>query len=344
MVKKKKAVKNNRKNVLIASIVLALMIVAGSSFAWFISSDEVVNKLTANSEYNVVAVENFTPPPNWIPGRTVTKEVRTTNTGNIDAFVKATFSNTLSFTAYDYSEKYTPEHEKKYIELSEEEVKSLQKNRIVVWGNNISDETDGNSFVPKETGLYIFDRSGTSNRYSGYYFVSSGSGGKYYKLDTIENKDSNFTATLKTKTDILTVNPQLQLSDDGKKIIAIYTPKENEKGNEIIINITLAENYNNNWTYNEEKDINDELSPTFYYNRILNAGTTSELLTTSVQLDKSVKNDRFIDMDYNLKITVDSAQVTDTDDKTEAINSQYWAKLEAVMNGNIIEWKSKTNN
>ena len=36
--------KRNRKSVLIASCVLAGLIVAGSTFAWFTSRDEVVNK------------------------------------------------------------------------------------------------------------------------------------------------------------------------------------------------------------------------------------------------------------------------------------------------------------
>ena len=58
--------KRNRKSVLIASCVLAGLIVAGSTFAWFTSRDEVVNKISASNEYNVVAKEDFTPPDNYL--------------------------------------------------------------------------------------------------------------------------------------------------------------------------------------------------------------------------------------------------------------------------------------
>ena len=90
--------KRNRKSVLIASCVLAGLIVAGSTFAWFTSRDEVVNKISASNEYNVVAQEDFTPPDNWIPGQTVKKEAGAVNTGNVPAFVKATVSGNIVLT------------------------------------------------------------------------------------------------------------------------------------------------------------------------------------------------------------------------------------------------------
>ena len=42
-----------RRKVLGASCILAALIIAGSSFAWFTSKDEVANRLTATADYGV---------------------------------------------------------------------------------------------------------------------------------------------------------------------------------------------------------------------------------------------------------------------------------------------------
>lgn len=84
--KKKKSAREKR--VLVASIICAAAIVAGSTFAWFTSSDEVTNRLSASADYNVTIAEDFTPPENWVPGQEVDKNVGFVNTGNVDAFVR----------------------------------------------------------------------------------------------------------------------------------------------------------------------------------------------------------------------------------------------------------------
>lgn len=84
--KKKKSARDKR--VLIASIICAGLIVAGSTFAWFTSQDEVTNRLSASANYNVTIAEDFTPPENWIPGQEVEKKVGVVNAGNIDAFTR----------------------------------------------------------------------------------------------------------------------------------------------------------------------------------------------------------------------------------------------------------------
>jgi len=78
----------SRRRVLRASCLLAALIVAGSSFAWFASKDEVTNRLTASSNYGVAIAEDFTPPENWIPGQEINKDVGVVNTGNVDAFTR----------------------------------------------------------------------------------------------------------------------------------------------------------------------------------------------------------------------------------------------------------------
>lgn len=91
--KKKKSAKE--KKVLIGSVVVAAAIVAGSTFAWFSSKDEVTNRLTASADYNVSIVEDFQPPKEWIPGQTVNKDVAAVNTGNVDAFVRMWLGGTM---------------------------------------------------------------------------------------------------------------------------------------------------------------------------------------------------------------------------------------------------------
>ena len=85
MTKKKS---NRQKRTLVGAICVAAVIMAGSTFAWFTSSDEVTNRLTASADYGVTIAEDFTPPENLVPGQKVNKDVSIVNTGNIDALVR----------------------------------------------------------------------------------------------------------------------------------------------------------------------------------------------------------------------------------------------------------------
>ena len=61
-----KNTKDNKK-VLIGALGIASVIAAGSTFAWFTSSDEVTNRLTAAADYGVSITETFTPPRGMAP-------------------------------------------------------------------------------------------------------------------------------------------------------------------------------------------------------------------------------------------------------------------------------------
>ena len=87
-----------RRRVFRASCILAALIIAGSSFAWFTSSDEVTNRLSASSDYGVSIVESFAPPKNWLPGDEVDKDTYATNTGSIAAYVRNDVSGVLTIT------------------------------------------------------------------------------------------------------------------------------------------------------------------------------------------------------------------------------------------------------
>ncbi len=88
MTKNQKKQSSKDRRIAIASIIVAGMIVAGSTFAWFTSKDEVTNRLTAHADYGVSIVEDFTPPEDWTPGQEINKDVSAVNTGNVDAFVR----------------------------------------------------------------------------------------------------------------------------------------------------------------------------------------------------------------------------------------------------------------
>lgn len=84
----KKKQSRKEKRVLAAALLVAGVITAGSTFAWFTSKDEVTNRLSASAKYDVSIAEDFQPPEDWIPGQTINKDVSAVNTGNVDAFVR----------------------------------------------------------------------------------------------------------------------------------------------------------------------------------------------------------------------------------------------------------------
>lgn len=320
------------KKVLVASAILAAMIVASSSFAWFTSKDEVVNRLTAENKYAVTVTENFTPPSNWIPGQVVKKEAGAINTGNIDAFVKLTLSNEMALTTYDTPEAFTAENVGKYVTLSADEVKSLQAGGRLACkaGANVAeaDKRTGTGFVPTagEAGLYIFERVTEYNAdgsvktltYSGYYFDGTD---KYYSLAEINHESDTFSATVQTKK-TEKVTPTLSYDEANSKLVATYGNGDAK----ITINIALD---TANWTNNNKTE--------FYYNKILPAGAETGDLVKSVEIDKTVKNAAYITMDYSLKVTADSVQVTQDAAKTTAVNESGWA-LTATANGTNVTW------
>ncbi len=86
MTKRKKNARERRA--LVGALCTAAVIVAGSTFAWFTSEDEVTNRLSASANYDVSIAEDFQPPENWLPGQKINKDVSAVNTGNVDAFVR----------------------------------------------------------------------------------------------------------------------------------------------------------------------------------------------------------------------------------------------------------------
>lgn len=385
------ASKKNRRSILIASCVMAALIVGGSTFAWFTSKDEVVNKISATSNYNVVAVEDFTPPNNWTPGQTVDKDVRVTNTGNVDAFVRASISGDLVLTRMTKSAAASEDTLKKAIELStapvdpinpdisaksKDQVRAKQAGSRLVYsadthygaavydkteleGNGVTLSTNdnktfvtvdtdpnANDFKPTTTGYYIFARSTTEDKdtagfvtkivYDGYYFVKgeTAADNKYYDIEVTADANNPYkiTAKLRQKETVLIDDSKLayKVSEDKKTLTATYKgDKENTDTDDIVIDIAL-DNVNE-WTA-------DVGGKTYYYNKILKAGQTTNDFVTSVTLNNKVKKDAFLAMDYNLKVTVDSVQVTDDDAKTTAAVAEWNMTPTVGGDGESVNW------
>jgi alternate signal-mediated exported protein len=192
---KKKA--NKEKRVMAAALCITAVAVAGSTFAWFTSTDEVTNRLSANADYNVSIVESFEPPFTWLPGQVVNKDVYATNTGNIGAYVNEDVSGVLTIT----TEKPQAEWDAGCVELTEEERYVMEAGAFLAYkpaGSNakLGDQVvirpgdqgtpAKTDFTPDADGLYVFRRSivvdGTRAEtfdYEGYEYQA----GKYYKVD-----------------------------------------------------------------------------------------------------------------------------------------------------------------
>ena len=86
------------KKALIALALVALVGVAGATFAYFTSTAKLTNTFTTGT-YATSVTEEFVSPDNWAPGTTTTKKVNVTNNGSVKVAVRATF--TEKWTAKD---------------------------------------------------------------------------------------------------------------------------------------------------------------------------------------------------------------------------------------------------
>lgn len=259
--KKKKSSKEKR--ILIASLCIAAAVMAGSTFAWFSSSDEVTNRLSANADYGVSIAESFTPPANWFPGQEVNKDVYAVNTGSIPAFVNEDVSGVLTYTSETKSSTFDST---KAVKLTEDEVDIIKAGAFLAGAfaaNGTSLNNSGNiaeyfnngpgtdpkttdDFTPTVAGLYFFRRSIDVNAtdqsetfdYAGYYF----DGTDYYKLDDIKvneiptgtagdgiNDDGILTkcpTVLYVEEKTETVVPTLSYDATNKRLIARYNTGE----------------------------------------------------------------------------------------------------------------------
>ncbi|MGG5317752.1 BsaA family SipW-dependent biofilm matrix protein [Enterococcus sp. AZ072] len=71
------------------SIVLSLLLIVGSTYAWITSADERVNRTDANHrKLSAIVEEDFSQVFHWAPGTTKEKNVRVRNTGEVPTIVR----------------------------------------------------------------------------------------------------------------------------------------------------------------------------------------------------------------------------------------------------------------
>lgn len=334
---------SKQKRVLVVSVLLAALIVAGSTFAWFQSKDEVTNKLSASNDFGVTITETFTPPTQWLPGEKVSKEVGVVNTGNIDAFVKLSLTNALDLTVVGEADTaFTAANVADYIKLSEAEVTSLQAGGMLVCeaGTAITAEDKmavGTGYTPVNSGLYIFRRSviqgktaGESDtyEYAGYYYDSAEK--VYYAIEPTSASAAKYPKTVNLSNLVPTLNYD-DVSTNSRVIATYDAGTAGDAKDDIVIYINLDTKNIANWTL---------IDGEFYYNKVLKAGEESGNLVTSVELSNNVQSDAYVDFDYYLTVSTDSVQVTgETDaEKSTAVNAANWGAT-ATVNGDTVTWK-----
>lgn len=345
-----------RRRVLGASCILAALIVAGSTFAWFTSRDEVTNRLHANGEYGVSVVESYDPPAEWLPGQLVEKDVYATNTGSVAAFVREDISGVLTVT----TESATAAKTANSIKLTTEEVFVKEAGASLAFKPAASAANLGNitvvraddqttpaktTFTPDAEGLYVFKRTvkvaanGTETySYDGYYFVpAAGEGASatpaaYYKISNLQvTADNNAghgllsAATAGFAEDVQAVVDPVAMNYVAatRTLVATYDTKPADDENGLItVNIKLSDSVINEANNTADKWLlynnpaNDGKA-IFFYTGILEGGETSAKLVDSVTLDSSVKADTYKTFDFDLNVVLTSAQITyASDNKT----------------------------
>lgn len=82
------------------SILLSLLLIVGSTYAWLTDSDQRVNRAAENSrKLSAILIEEFEHVYHWAPGTTKEKKVRVKNVGEMPAIVRVSF--TEAFLGFD---------------------------------------------------------------------------------------------------------------------------------------------------------------------------------------------------------------------------------------------------
>ena len=146
-----------------------IILFACDTFAWFTSTDEVTNRLTASADYGVSIVESFTPPELWVPGQEINKDVYAVNTGNIDAYVEEDVSGILNITYRNFVGKFGVAGIN-YVELDGDQITAKEAGGYLIWNNAgaangpINSKRDGDmaegetKWTPTANGDYLFRR------------------------------------------------------------------------------------------------------------------------------------------------------------------------------------------
>lgn len=323
--RKKNIQKSNQKSkerkLLVATLALAALIVGGSTFAWFTSTDLVTNKLSSTGGLRVVATESFDRPDNWTPEVTVKKEVGALNAGNIDAFVRLGLPKTQAMVTrlsdgetvdFNAINEATLKDAK---EITREEAIALQAGAYLVFSKNAlvvnsQEQTIDSSTLPNETGLYIFRRkegtetvngvTKTTYEYSGYVYDETGD--KFYLVKAITDEEGKYNSAKYVTETKNSEAPEVDYTKVNSDNFITVTYKDAEGKNPIVIKINLDNNWTDSWEFNDNNG-----QEKFYYKKVLTSGNKTPNLIKSVEL--VTNQDAYYAFDYNLDVKIESIQI-----------------------------------
>lgn len=319
--------RKNKKLLLGLAVVLAVVMTLSGTFAWFTATDSVTNHLETSqiSDGSVSILEVFTPPKDWKPGQTVTKQVAVVNTGESDVLVRVSFEEMMSLinmpvvgytspasgtqiaqkvnaTAYQAAPWTNLTGFTTVVGLPSDVTVKMKK---VVADAGTSKEKTAYSFVAYHEladGTYqrvtaSFDVSGTTLTVSNVkYWAYSG------KTET-EAAWAKFvkpqTSAVPTIQDIADID--YPITDPNNKITLDYTDKAS------IISATPVAG---KWWYNEADGF-------FYYIGKLESGKVTPNLLDSLTLDSSA-GEAYSGMNFDLIVNMEAIQ--NTEDAIRAAN------------------------
>ncbi|MGG5329424.1 hypothetical protein [Enterococcus sp. AZ163] len=100
---------NKKKKLMAAAAALALIAAISGTFAWITAQDQRINRAesAAVDDNSVTIVEKWEPKP-LVPGTEATKEVKVTNTGTANVYVRVSYEEVLKHLTEKGAVKYDP--------------------------------------------------------------------------------------------------------------------------------------------------------------------------------------------------------------------------------------------
>jgi hypothetical protein len=316
--------KNNTKKVtaLWMASLLAVTMIASATFAWFTAKHSVDNHLeTAQiTDDSVQIIENFTPPTDWGPGQTITKDVKVANLSSGDVFARVSFEEILTMLSkpvgLDTSIDDTANKDKvaQYFNVNAYSTWTDARTAYTVEGPGTAD-TNLKIKVKTETA-----GGRESHSFAAWYEIQNGVGkGRAQRVSAdfkIDDKKLILSNTKYWASDPKT--EKAAWADFGADSVTKATPKSpnrndikfasTDTGKKILLNyadtsVTLATTTAGKWFYNQTDGF-------FYYIGKVVPGTTSESLLSSLTLDVTAGNE-YAGLSFNLIVNLEAIENID---------------------------------
>lgn len=288
-----------KKTLLVATLVVAGLIIGGGTFAWFTSEDSVVNTLKTGT-FKTIVTESFTPPTNWEPGQKVEKKVGVTNVGSTDAIVKVqlvqdVFKDEDSETKTDNIKYVTETELKKYTnnDAWEHEDIKINSDTYTVYQKKIVDSKNTTD-------------TATVYKYELFATKSVDGGNQYVKIDIPTNYDGTI-ASLSSATFTPMYLKRTQVVE-STTFDNTNASSNNKYLNYVQLNFSNEVAFTSGEITNDTKWIFNPTDNYFYYIGVVKPGESTETdLLESVELLKGADND-YQGLEYNLTVNQEGTQ------------------------------------